>query len=309
MRSRWSRPYISEPPRYTQGKAKPMQAAQAAKKKMSMPVFSLAASAAATTKSAGTNPIPIPDAWLRQHAFFKTNPISQLGQNSRLGHQLPTAVLYQGLGPAISNTATGFGDPLYDFHVRPRCTSKERDAETGLDFFQARYMSSAQGRFSSPDPLGNFVAAPTNPQSWNLYSYALNSPLVNIDPTGTTCVTTQVQNADGTTTNSVADNGDSKGCADAQVAPTPKDQAVSASDVTPQQANVNAQQGSLWAFLTAPSIPRYVPNDTPLDQKGQTVVQELSKRSTPIPPFAEVECISMPEKRFQLARLMDSLAR
>jgi RHS repeat-associated protein len=29
-------------------------------------------------------------------------------------------------------------------------TSKERDAETGLDYFGARYMSSAQGRFTSP---------------------------------------------------------------------------------------------------------------------------------------------------------------
>jgi RHS repeat-associated protein len=31
-------------------------------------------------------------------------------------------------------------------------TGKERDAETGLDYFGARYMSSAQGRFTSPDP-------------------------------------------------------------------------------------------------------------------------------------------------------------
>ena len=30
-------------------------------------------------------------------------------------------------------------------------TGKERDAETGLDYFGARYMSSAQGRFASPD--------------------------------------------------------------------------------------------------------------------------------------------------------------
>jgi len=119
-----------------------MQLAQAAKEKMHAPVFSLAASAG--TKSEGTNPIPQPDAWLRQQAFFKTNPISQLAQNSRLGHQLPTAVLYQGLGPAISNTATGFTDPVYDSHGRPRCTGKERDAETGLDWFGERYMSASQ---------------------------------------------------------------------------------------------------------------------------------------------------------------------
>jgi RHS repeat-associated protein len=62
-------------------------------------------------------------------------------------------------------------------------TSKERDAETGLDFFGARYMSSAQGRFVSPDPL-MASAAVRNPQTWNRYSYALNNPLRFLDPTG-----------------------------------------------------------------------------------------------------------------------------
>ena len=32
-------------------------------------------------------------------------------------------------------------------------TGKERDQETGLDYFIARYDSSAQGRFTSPDPV------------------------------------------------------------------------------------------------------------------------------------------------------------
>ena len=32
-------------------------------------------------------------------------------------------------------------------------TGKERDTETGLDYFTARYLSGAQGRFMSPDPL------------------------------------------------------------------------------------------------------------------------------------------------------------
>jgi len=36
------------------------------------------------------------------------------------------------------------------FHDSP---GKERDAETGLDYFGARYYSAAQGRFVSPDPL------------------------------------------------------------------------------------------------------------------------------------------------------------
>jgi RHS repeat-associated protein len=40
------------------------------------------------------------------------------------------------------------------------------------------------GRFSSPDPSGLYCADPTNPQSLNLYSYAVNDPLKNTDPTG-----------------------------------------------------------------------------------------------------------------------------
>jgi RHS repeat-associated protein len=32
-------------------------------------------------------------------------------------------------------------------------TSKERDIETALDYFLARYYSSAQGRFTSPDDV------------------------------------------------------------------------------------------------------------------------------------------------------------
>jgi RHS repeat-associated protein len=62
-------------------------------------------------------------------------------------------------------------------------TGKERDAETGLDYFGARYMSSAQGRFTSPDPLLN-SGRPWQPQSWNRYSYTLNNPLKFTDPTG-----------------------------------------------------------------------------------------------------------------------------
>ena len=62
-------------------------------------------------------------------------------------------------------------------------TGKERDAETGLDYFGARYFSGAQGRFTSTDPLLN-SGHPANPQTWNRYSYALNSPLRYTDPTG-----------------------------------------------------------------------------------------------------------------------------
>jgi len=46
-------------------------------------------------------------------------------------------------------------------------------------------MSAAQGRFTSADPLGDFVANAADPQSWNMYAYARNNPLAFVDPTGT----------------------------------------------------------------------------------------------------------------------------
>jgi len=65
-------------------------------------------------------------------------------------------------------------------------TGKERDAETGLDYFGARYMSAAQGRFTSPDkPFAD--QHPEDPQSWNLYGYVRNNPLAHIDTDGQAC--------------------------------------------------------------------------------------------------------------------------
>jgi RHS repeat-associated protein len=67
--------------------------------------------------------------------------------------------------------------------VRQKFTEKERDNETGLDYFGARYYASTQGRFTSPDkPFADQFQ--TNPQSWNTYSYVRNSPCNNVDAKG-----------------------------------------------------------------------------------------------------------------------------
>ena len=65
--------------------------------------------------------------------------------------------------------------------VRQQFTSQERDLETGLDYFVARYYANVQGRFTSVDP-GTFT--PANPQNWNRYTYTQNNPLKFTDPTG-----------------------------------------------------------------------------------------------------------------------------
>jgi RHS repeat-associated protein len=75
-------------------------------------------------------------------------------------------------------TAGSCGDPSPNHF-----TGKERDAESGLDHFGARYNASSLGRFMSPDPLLN-SGQPWDPQSWNRYSYARNNPLAIVDPTG-----------------------------------------------------------------------------------------------------------------------------
>lgn len=84
---------------------------------------------------------------------------------------------------ANTSIATGFGGCVCDEARRSRSSGKERDAETGLDYFGARYMSAAQGRFTSPDsPL--IDQYPEDPQSWNLYAYVRNRPLTLIDADG-----------------------------------------------------------------------------------------------------------------------------
>jgi RHS repeat-associated protein len=65
-----------------------------------------------------------------------------------------------------------------------RFGGKERDVETGLDYFGARYYSSLNGRFGSVDPLLNVEQAILDPQRWNRYAYAQDNPFRFVDPDG-----------------------------------------------------------------------------------------------------------------------------
>jgi RHS repeat-associated protein len=76
------------------------------------------------------------------------------------------------------------GDILDPHHF----TGKERDTETGNDYFGARYYSSLAGRFLTPDWSAKVEPVPyakvANPQSLNLYAYVDNNPLSGIDVDG-----------------------------------------------------------------------------------------------------------------------------
>jgi RHS repeat-associated protein len=91
---------------------------------------------------------------------------------------------YAPFGEELFNGArtTAMGYAAGDL-TRQKFTQKERDNETGLDFFEARYYASTQGRFTSADPL-QASAKRRNPQTWNRYTYGLNNPLRFTDPDG-----------------------------------------------------------------------------------------------------------------------------
>jgi len=73
-----------------------------------------------------------------------------------------------------------------------RFVGKEKDSETGLDYFNARYMNDKIGRFVSVDPVGAVNEKTSksnekillNPQRLNLYVYASDNPYKYMDPDG-----------------------------------------------------------------------------------------------------------------------------
>jgi RHS repeat-associated protein len=80
-------------------------------------------------------------------------------------------------GPCAANPGAGAGQPR-------KFTGKERDAETGLDYFGARYYRANTGRFTTVDPVYNWNANLLDPQRWNRYAYGRNNPLRYVDPNG-----------------------------------------------------------------------------------------------------------------------------
>ena len=117
--------------------------------------------------------------------------------------------------------------------IHHKFTGKERDAESGLDYFGARHYASSMGRWMVPDkPFDD--QAPSDPQSWNLYSYVRNNPLRFTDPNGGACV----QGSDGSYHD---DNSGGESCAQVDVnnATTGPSVTVSATtdDVSYQLAN------------------------------------------------------------------------
>jgi RHS repeat-associated protein len=86
------------------------------------------------------------------------------------------------------NNPPGYSTPDATEH---HFTGKERDTESGNDYFGARYYASTMGRWLSPDWSAKYEPVPyaklDNPQTLNLYAYVLNNPLTHFDPDGHAC--------------------------------------------------------------------------------------------------------------------------
>jgi RHS repeat-associated protein len=94
---------------------------------------------------------------------------------------------------AVSETCTSlpFGDAqsCSGSETSPNhFTGKDRDTESNLDYFGARYFSSTMGHWMSPDwseaPESVPYAVLADPQTLNLYGYVRNNPMSKVDADG-----------------------------------------------------------------------------------------------------------------------------
>jgi RHS repeat-associated protein len=77
-------------------------------------------------------------------------------------------------GMIMENRSANNGVP----DTRYKFTSKERDVETGLDYFGARSYDARIGRWTTIDPMqGNYPG-------WSGYAYANENPIITRDPNG-----------------------------------------------------------------------------------------------------------------------------
>ncbi len=148
-------------------------------------------------------------------------------------------------GERIGSGLNGRSNPCYGGTgdaLAQQFTGKERDEESSLDYFGARYYSARLGRFVSPDaPFADQFASA--PQSWNLYAYVRNNPLRFLDPTGRRCVKTD----DG----SVGNDGEGEMCQAVVEAGSQQTTVYAYPQIHPEIARMLLSVGNRsWNFVT-----------------------------------------------------------
>jgi len=121
-----------------------------------------------------------------------TNSLTSTIRYYHQDHLGSSSVLTDGTSSSFEEVAyLPFGQPRNDFEstgVRENYlfTEKEQDAESGLNYFEARFQLPSLGRFASVDPLSGSLPAGwlREPQKLDLYAYGKNNPLLYRDPSG-----------------------------------------------------------------------------------------------------------------------------
>ena len=107
-------------------------------------------------------------------------------------HLGSSSVMSDATGALVEESANyPFGSARSEFRPRGtrenyQFTQKEHDSESGLHYFEARFLATSLGRFLSPDPLSIQLKKESlfKPQTANLYSYVDNRPNIYTDHTG-----------------------------------------------------------------------------------------------------------------------------
>ncbi len=127
---------------------------------------------------------------LQQRYLLGTSRVGQTGSDGRElyfleDHLGSTRAVADGEGRVVARyDYSPFGAPRLregSDVTRFLFTGEEWDPDSRLLYLRARYYDPEVGRFLTPDPADG---RPDNPQSYNLYAYAVNDPVNRGDPTG-----------------------------------------------------------------------------------------------------------------------------
>jgi len=105
----------------------------------------------------------------------KTNGVTEYYVQDHLGSNRKVTDGSEFDSYAFGETTNVVGENSYLY------TGKEKDSETGLYYYGARYYAPELGRFVAADALTGSLS---DPLSMNRYAYVKNNPLKYVDPSG-----------------------------------------------------------------------------------------------------------------------------
>ena len=135
----------------------------------------------------GTGPL----AWKKDIVYAGTRELGEVSPGgvdvvTLCDHLGSPRFQWDGSTPPTQQKFLAFGELLDDLTSAGKFakgfTNHEQTDASGLIYMQARFYLPGWGRFASPDPARDQHSDLT--QSWNIYSYVRNSPVMAVDPTG-----------------------------------------------------------------------------------------------------------------------------